>query len=448
MDADRQSAGGADQTGPVQIAQASDGAPVELAQAPVRNAVGQISSLTGSVTVVRADGSRAEVGAGAQIFEGDLIVTDTGADVEVEFADGTNAFLDQEGRLLVERVTPDAPPDESSAFFVVLEGSFVFTAPDKIDAGGGRIDVRTPVATINVERGRVAGRAAPEAELNLFTLVRNFDGSLGRALVSTTAGSVALSGELQAAEVFSLFRPPSANQTTPQQVIELIGANTFDYIEVGPGDDVVSQDDQNPELVRVAQSDFQQTDAGPPQGPLGAGLGVGPDAGTEGTGNGLPGSRNTGSGAPDQGQEQDPGTQPVTGNKPIEISGPGSFTMNDSGQNFIYLSSRGGAVDVTGGAGDDTITMRGDANATNSFNVTTNGRDVVTDLGNGNTLTMRNVETLELTAGGQGDSVSLTNLNGTDITNNTVRFNGGAGNDSFDGDVAGRRIVASGGDGN
>ena len=75
---------------------------------------------------------------------------------------------------------------------MVLEGSFVFSAADRADGGAGRIDVRTPVATINVERGRVAGRAAPEAELNLFTLVRNFDGSLGRALVSTTAGSVSV----------------------------------------------------------------------------------------------------------------------------------------------------------------------------------------------------------------------------------------------------------------
>ncbi|MBT6309369.1 MAG: hypothetical protein HOJ20_05980, partial [Rhodospirillaceae bacterium] len=184
----------------VQLAQAVPAAPndgqnstQQLAQAPGSGpapGVGQITNVTGSVSVVRADGSRVQVGAGDSIFQGDLIVTSAGADVEVSFADGTEAFLDQEGRLLVERVEPNAPPDQSSAFFVVLEGSFVFTTPDKLDAGGGQIDVRTPVATINVERGRVAGRAAPEAELNLFTLVRNFDGSLGRALVATTAGTM------------------------------------------------------------------------------------------------------------------------------------------------------------------------------------------------------------------------------------------------------------------
>ncbi|CAN0538332.1 unnamed protein product, partial [Laminaria digitata] len=218
---------------------------VELAQAPAAGpsgVVGQISNTSGSVSIIRADGSRVDVGAGAQIFEGDLIVTETGADVEVEFADGTNAFLDQEGRMLVERVTPDPAPGESSAFFVVLEGAFTFASPKFADGSAGKIDVRTPVATINVEGGRIAGRAAPEAELNLYTLIRNFDGSLGRALVSTTAGSLALTGELQAAEVFSLFRAPDGDQISVNQLGELIGEGTLEFINSGPSDEIAELD--------------------------------------------------------------------------------------------------------------------------------------------------------------------------------------------------------------
>ncbi|MEP4887587.1 MAG: hypothetical protein ABJ215_14535, partial [Alphaproteobacteria bacterium] len=446
---------GADSGAGTQLAQAGpvsqgDGRETvtELAQGTGSGAnpgVGQITNASGSVSVVRADGTREQVGPGDSIFQGDLIVTSAGADVEVSFADGTNAFLDQEGRLLVERVEPNAPPDQSSAFFVVLEGSFVFTTPDKIDSGGGQIDVRTPVATINVERGRVAGRAAPEAELNLFTLVRNFDGSLGRALVATTAGTMLLTEELQAAEVFSLFRPPSAQEAAPAQLIELIGDRAFQYIETSGPQQTVQVDATNPGQARIVQNNLQQND-GNPQAP-------GQDGGVttvSAQGNGFVRGPNQGGNNPlDQGQEQAPQTQaPVTTNPAITINGPGTFTASNGGDSFIYLSGSG-AVTIIGGTGKDTVALTGNAAAVNSFNVTVNNttKAVTTDLGGGNTVTMSNVESLTLNAGNSGDTATLPDLNGTAITNNTVRFNGGAGADILNGDVAGRRIIASGGDG-
>jgi len=253
-----------DHAEPVQIAQGADASVVEIAQAPaagLEGAVGQISNIFGTVSVVRADGTRVEAGMGAPIFEGDLIVTETGSEVEVVFADGTNAFLDQEGRLLVERVTPNAPPGESSAFFVVLEGAFTFSAPADTGNGAGNIDVRTPVATVNVQGGRVAGRAAPEAELNLFTLVRNFDGSLGRILISTTAGTLALTTELQAAEVFSLFREPDGGQVPIDQLTAVIGERTMNLIGGSPTGDPVASGPRGSEFVQVAQNNLQQNDA-------------------------------------------------------------------------------------------------------------------------------------------------------------------------------------------
>lgn len=325
------------QAAPVDSPEVSQETIPELAQAPGPGAnpgVGQITNATGAVSVIRADGTREQVGPGDSIFQGDLIVTSTGADVEVSFVDGTEAFLDQEGRLLVERVDPNAPPDQSSAFFVVLEGSFVFTTPNKLDAGGGQIDVRTPVATINLENGRVAGRAAPEAELNLFTLVRNFDGSLGRALVATTAGTMVLSEELQAAEVFSLFRAPSAQDAAPAQLIELIGDRAFQYIETSTPQQTVQFDTTGPGQFRVVQNNLQQNDGNP--------LAPGPDGGpitVSAQGNGVGFGPNQGNNPLDQGEEQAPqGQAPVT-KSATTISGPGTFTASNGGR-LLHLSER------------------------------------------------------------------------------------------------------------
>jgi len=429
---------------PVQVAQAADAPALELAQASavdLPGVVGQISHLSGTVSVVRADGSRVDVGAGAPIFEGDLIVTATGSDVEVQFVDGSNAFLDQEGRLLVERVTPNAGPDESSAFFVVLEGAFTFSAPE----GGGKIDVRTPVATINVEGARVVGRAAPEAELNLFTLVRNFDGSLGRILISTTAGTLALTTELQAAEVFSLFREPEGEQATVEQLADVIGSRLLNFISGSPGDNNADPNLPDSEFVQLAQNDLQQSDA------QGFGASVPNPFGVDREGAFLNQQRgrvdSESSAFQDQGQETTAVTTPPTTGGTITFSGAGTFVGPAGGGSFIYLSGTG-AVDFTGGAGADTITLQGDQAAVNTFNVTTSGSDVVTDLGGGNTLTMRGVETLAFQAGNSGDTVNLVDLSGTDVSNNTVKFFGGQGDDVLNGALTARRIVASGGDGN
>mgnify|MGYP001345582327 CR=1 FL=1 len=135
-------------------------------------------------------------------------------------------------------------------------------------------------------------------------------------------------------------------------------------------------------------------------------------------------------------------TPPVynaTGGGPTVISGlPGNDVLS-------WSFGDGNAV-IDGGAGFDTVQISGNSSAANTFSVTSNGGNVSLSAGDFN-LDITNVEALDISGGSGGDAITVGNLDGTDITNDSVTFSGGAGDDVLDGESASKRLVADGGSG-
>ena len=99
-----------------------------------------------------------------------------------------------------------------------------------------------------------------------------------------------------------------------------------------------------------------------------------------------------------------------------------------------------------GGDGFDTVAIAGETGVANTFSINSNGGSVDLRAG-GFILDITNVEALDIVGGSGGDSVTVGNLDGTDITNDSVTFSGGEGNDVLDGTYASKRLVAIGGEG-
>ena len=130
------------------LAQAAGDGAIDITAQDLANAIGQVESLEGTVTVSRADGSVVTVGEGDLVFQNDVVATSVNSSVSLTFVDGTIFSLTASSRMLLDELiyTPDAP--DNSAVFNLIEGGFVFIAGQVAPTGDMRINTPTGVLGI------------------------------------------------------------------------------------------------------------------------------------------------------------------------------------------------------------------------------------------------------------------------------------------------------------
>ena len=117
--------------------------------------IGQIRSLFGSVTVVRATGEAVPAGAGHTLVRGDVI--ETGADglVGITFVDGTAFKLSNRARMGLDEFVCGPDRVLSSALFSLTQGTFAFVAGRL--ARNASLAINTPFGTITGAQGGLFG---------------------------------------------------------------------------------------------------------------------------------------------------------------------------------------------------------------------------------------------------------------------------------------------------
>src|SRR5262245_32530592 len=114
--------------------------------APPVEAIGEIRTAIGSVTVIRADGVIVRPSVGDFVYQGDTIETGADGGVEINFIDGTAFNLSASSRLVLNEFSCERTGARSSALFSLVQGVFSFVAGKIARTGGLNID--TPFATI------------------------------------------------------------------------------------------------------------------------------------------------------------------------------------------------------------------------------------------------------------------------------------------------------------
>jgi len=132
----------------------TDGASLASAQTVP---VGLIKGTTGDTVITRVDGSTVPGGPRTPVFRGDILATREGASVSISFANNAEFFLGASGRMLVESIAPATVGQEPQSIYFVLHGQFGFMHRSDSFSGNPGAVVRTPVATLQVHNGRVAG---------------------------------------------------------------------------------------------------------------------------------------------------------------------------------------------------------------------------------------------------------------------------------------------------
>src|SRR5262245_44188621 len=125
----------------------------QMLAAPPVEAIGEIRTAIGSVTVVRADGALVRPSVGALVYQGDTIETGADGGVEINFIDGTAFNLSATSRLVLNEFSCERTGASNSALFSLIQGAFSFVA-GKIAKTGG-LNIHTPLATI---RGKTQDR--------------------------------------------------------------------------------------------------------------------------------------------------------------------------------------------------------------------------------------------------------------------------------------------------
>lgn len=113
---------------------------------------GTITHLSGSVSILRVDGSSQVAGVGAKVAAGDTLVTGAGGYARLEMTDGGEMVLRPDSQLKIESYKfAETKPAEDNFLFSMLKGG-MRTVTGLVGKRGNRdaYQLKTPTATIGI----------------------------------------------------------------------------------------------------------------------------------------------------------------------------------------------------------------------------------------------------------------------------------------------------------
>jgi VCBS repeat-containing protein len=229
-------------------------APGQYAQAGAATAadpIGQVETLSGEVTVQRADGTVETLGQGDKVFLNDVLQTGGDGRLAVTFVDGTIFTLSPASRMVVDELIYDPAGQDNFGGFNLIQGSFVFIAGQVAKTGG--MDVNTPSATMGikgttvlVEIGTDNGVATAQV-----TLLRDPDGDVGRVeLFDLSRNLIATISEANASWIVStvdgetreIARASAPDDADSTIIADAVAAYQSAFSRVGRGGSFVELD--------------------------------------------------------------------------------------------------------------------------------------------------------------------------------------------------------------
>jgi len=198
-------------TTPGMVAQAgADG----VAEQPI----GQIEKLDGTVTAVRADGTRVELQLGDPVYQGDILETGADGAIGVILADETTFSMAEDGRMVLDEMIYDPGTQEGSVSMSVMQGVFTFVSGQVAKTDPDAMTLHTPVATIGI-RGTQVGLNLSDGQNLDIVLMEEADGFVGEVVVTNNGGVTVLNGANEFTVVNSILSAPTTSSVMDQQLM-------------------------------------------------------------------------------------------------------------------------------------------------------------------------------------------------------------------------------------
>lgn len=171
------------------------------------DAIGEITELTGSATVVRTSGATESLSLGDPIFLGDTLRTGAGSSVGVTFIDDTLFSLSEDARLVIDQLIFNPGGGGNELSLSLLQGAASFLAGQIAPSDGAGMKVTTPVATIGVRGTQVVMFYDAVEQILEAVLVEDLDGGIGSATIFNNVSSQAISALREGVVVTGLDQP-------------------------------------------------------------------------------------------------------------------------------------------------------------------------------------------------------------------------------------------------
>ena len=187
-------------------------------------AIGIVQQVAGDAHVIGKDGSRAPLATGTEIEAGVRIETGEQSTVAILLSDGSLVWVSENGALTFDNFSFNLDLKEYTFVVSVSHGTFVIVGGVIATVSAEGIVVHTPVAVATLRNGTFAGLVSSEGEENVFTLLKNPDGTVGLLELANSAGSELLFLANQTSIVKSPSHPISSPTILPDDdVLALYG---------------------------------------------------------------------------------------------------------------------------------------------------------------------------------------------------------------------------------
>jgi hypothetical protein len=136
---------------------------MEPASAPP-GAIGEVISLSGTVTATNADGVARKLGLNLPVAPGDVIVTGFRSNVEIQFSDRSVLSQGPESRTAIDDYVYAADPSASRMLLKVGTGTFRYVTGQIIGRNPDAFALETPTTTIGIRGTEVFAENTAEGE--------------------------------------------------------------------------------------------------------------------------------------------------------------------------------------------------------------------------------------------------------------------------------------------
>ncbi|MCF3629449.1 FecR domain-containing protein [Thalassospiraceae bacterium LMO-SO8] len=165
-----------------QVIGGTDGAPI-----------GTVKTLSGEVWVTRADGTRVQLQAGDQVYQGDSIETGPKGAIGVLLADETTFSMGEASSMVLDEMVYDPATQNGSLNVSVVQGVFTFVSGQVAKTDPDAMKIDTPVATIGIRGTQVGIEIPPAGEGDMqVVLMQEADGFVGEVVIENNSGQVVM----------------------------------------------------------------------------------------------------------------------------------------------------------------------------------------------------------------------------------------------------------------
>jgi len=201
----------ADAASGTQVIGGTDGAPI-----------GTVKNVTGEVWVTRADGTRVQLQAGDQVFQGDSIETGPKGAIGVLLADETTFSMGEASQMVLDEMVYDPATQNGSLNVSVVQGVFTFVSGQVAKTDPDAMKIDTPVATIGIRGTQVGIEIPPDGQGDMqVVLMQEADGFVGEVVIENNTGQVVMN---QGGDFVSIpsydSQASQRGQMTDDQIVE------------------------------------------------------------------------------------------------------------------------------------------------------------------------------------------------------------------------------------